>query len=65
MSFGSQKTEVDTTTTLANLVHDVFVGDVQKNVRRESPAAMLFQDAGPGEYRLEGDTMRFAQMSSF
>lgn len=46
--------------TLTNLMHDIFVGRVVNNVKRESPVAMMFQDAGAGEYRLEGTAMKFA-----
>ncbi|MCR4341840.1 MAG: hypothetical protein NUW01_18345, partial [Gemmatimonadaceae bacterium] len=45
---------------LTGLTHDIFVGRVVNNVRRESKVAMLFQDAEPGEYRLEGQNMVFA-----
>ena len=45
---------------LTGLTHDIFVGRVVNNVRRESKTAMLFQDAQPGEYRLSGQNMTFA-----
>lgn len=60
MALGSQATNVELMTALVGLTHDIFVGDVAKNVRRESPTAMLFTDASPGEYRLEGQSMKFA-----
>jgi hypothetical protein len=45
---------------LAGLTHDIFVGRVVNNVKRESPTAMLFQNAGTGDYHLEGQAMKFA-----
>lgn len=64
MALGSQSSRVDTLTTGASstgLTHDIFVGDVVKNVRRESPIAQLFMDAQAGpDYRLEGQNMVFA-----
>lgn len=51
---------IDSITDMANLIHDVFVDGVLPNVRRESKLAMIFQDAGRGDYRLEGDAMKFA-----
>lgn len=60
MAFGSQATKVEAMSTLTGLTHDIFVGRVVNNVRRESKTAMLFQDAQPGEYRLEGQHMVFA-----
>lgn len=60
MALGSQSTKVELMTNLTNLTHDIFVGQVQKNVRRESPTAQVFQEAGAGDYRLEGQHMVFA-----
>lgn len=60
MAQGSQAANVELMTALTGLTHDIFVGNVVQNVRRESPTAMLFQDAQPGEYRLEGQSMKFA-----
>jgi len=60
MALGSQAGNVELMTDLAGLTHDIFVGRVVNNVRRESPVAMLFQDAEPGEYKLEGQNMVFA-----
>ena len=57
---GSQILTVEAMSDLTGLTHDIFVGRVLPNVRRESPTAMLFQNAGPGEYRLEGQHMVFA-----
>lgn len=60
MALGSQQAQAETLSGLAGLVHDTFYGRVLPNVRSESPVAQLFRDAGPGEYQLVGDTMRFA-----
>jgi len=60
MALGSQSGKVDAISALTGLTHDIFVGRVVNNVRRESPVSMLFQDMGPGDYRLEGQNMTFA-----
>src|SRR3990167_6609454 len=61
MGLGSQQATVDALSAdLSGLTHDIFVGRVLPNVRVESPTAMLFQDAGAGDYRLEGQNMVFA-----
>jgi len=66
MALGSQATHVDTMATLTGLTHDIFVGKVVNNVRRESKVAMLFTDALPqGEYRLEGQNMVFSAKLRF
>lgn len=54
MALGSQVSKVDTMAGSTGLTHDVFVGKVLNNVRRASKTAALFEDAGPGQYRLEG-----------
>ena len=60
MALGSQAGTAALITELSGLTHDIFVGRVVNNVRRGSKVAMLFQDAEPGEYRLEGSNMVFA-----
>lgn len=60
MAFATQQGKIEAMTALTGLTHDIFVGSVIPNVRRESKTAMLFQDAGPGDYRLEGQNMVFA-----
>lgn len=60
MALGSQASRVETMAALQGLTHDIFVGRVVNNVKRSSPTSMLFQDAMPGEYRLEGQSMKFA-----
>lgn len=60
MALGSQAGQVEAITALTGLTHDIFVGQVVDNVRRDSPVAMLFQDASPGEYKFSGQNMTFA-----
>ena len=60
MTMSSQASKVEAMTALTGLTHDIFVGRVVNNVKRESKTAMLFQDAQPGDYRLEGQHMVFA-----
>ena len=60
MALGSQAANVELMTALTGLTHDIFVGRVVNNVKRSSPTSQLFQDAQPGEYRLEGQYMKFA-----
>ena len=56
----SQRGNVELMSALTGLTHDIFTNRVVNNVRRESPVSMLFQNASPGEYRLEGTKMKFA-----
>jgi hypothetical protein len=66
MALGSQATNVDTMSTLTGLTHDIFIGKVVDNVRRESKVGRLFTDALPqGDYRLEGQNMVFAARLRF
>ncbi len=60
MALGSQVSNVDAIGDVSELMHDIFIGKVVNKVRRESPTSTLFQDAQPGEYRLEGTAMKFA-----
>lgn len=60
MALGFQAANVDAMAALTGLTHDIFVGSVVDAVKYASPAAALFQDAQPGEYRLEGQAMKFA-----
>jgi len=60
MALGFQAANVEAMTALTGLTHDIFVGQVVNAVKYTSPAAQLFQDAKPGEYRLEGQAMKFA-----
>jgi hypothetical protein len=61
MPIGSQVANFDTMATLTGLTHDIFVGRVVNNVRRESKVAQLFTDASPGvDYKLEGQNTVFA-----
>lgn len=60
MAYGSQQSNVQAVSDISELTHDIFIGTVVDNVRRESPVSMMFQNAGPGEYYLSGSTMHFA-----
>ena len=61
MTLGSQVANASLISEITGLTHDIFVGDVKNNVRRESPTATMFADALPsGDYRLEGQYMVFA-----
>lgn len=60
MALGSQAANAELITALTGLTHDIFVGHVVNLVKRESPTAMLFNEATPGDYRLEGQNMKFA-----
>lgn len=62
MAFATQQSQVELMSELTGLTRDIFVGDVQNNVKRESPAAMLFEDADPGDFngRFEGQNTVFA-----
>ena len=60
MGLGSQAAKAELLSEVTGLTHDIFVGRVSQNVRRESPASQLFQNAGTGDYRLEGQKMVFA-----
>lgn len=57
---GSQVSTVESVSDVSGLVHQTFQGRVLPNVRCESPSAMLFQDAGDGDYELVGSAMVFA-----
>ena len=56
----SQIGNVGATSDFSGLAHDIFVGDVVPHARRMSPSASVFNDAGPGDYRLLGTKMKFA-----
>jgi len=61
VALGSQVANASLISEITGLTHDIFVGQVKNNVRRESPTASLFTDALPsGDYRLEGQNMVFA-----
>ena len=60
MPLGSQVANVELMNQLTGLTHDIYVGSVVNAVKRMSPTSSMFQDAGPGEYRLEGQAMVFA-----
>ena len=60
MAVGSQQANVELLAALTGLTHDIFVGDVQNNVIRESKVASIMQDAGPGDFKFAGQNTVFA-----
>ena len=60
MALGSQQGTAETLSEIAGLVHDTFYGGVLPYVRAESKTAMLFQEAGAGDFQLVGDNIHFA-----
>ena len=60
MALGSQKSNVQGLANITGLVHEIFVGDVLPAVRWESVTAQLFQAAGEGEYRYDGESLNGA-----
>lgn len=57
MAFGSQRTNVEALSDIPGLVHEIYVGDVLPSVRWESITAQLFQTAGEGQYRYDGQVL--------
>jgi len=39
------------------LLHEVYAGKVKPAIRATSPTLQLFQDLGPGEYRIDGEKL--------
>jgi len=60
MAVTTQQGNLQAMSDLTGLTHDIFVGKVVNNVRRDSPTAQLFKDAPAGMYRLEGQYCKFA-----
>lgn len=57
MGYSSQVTNLDAITDMTGLVHEVYAGQVAPNVVAWSPTQQLFQDAGPGQYRIDGEKL--------
>ncbi len=58
MAYGSQKANVDIAVTdLPGLIHEIYAGKVEPHVEAWSPTSQLFQDAGPGQYRIDGEKL--------
>lgn len=56
----SQRTTLETLAALTGLAHDIYVGEVQDNVRRKSICSMVFQDAPSGFLKHAGQRTVFA-----
>src|SRR3970282_888263 len=39
------------------LLHEVYAGKVKPAIKATSPTLQLFQDMGPGEYRIDGEKL--------
>ena len=39
------------------VLHEVYAGKVKPAIRAQSVTMQLFQDAGPGEYRIDGEKL--------
>lgn len=57
MALGSQYSRVSSVSTLTGLLHEVYAGEVKPAVRAFSPVSQLFTDAGPGQYRIDGEKL--------
>lgn len=65
MALGSQVAKTQAVSDLSGLMHNIFVGEVVENVRAESVTASTFQDATPGQYKLEGTNLVGAAQLSY
>ena len=54
MALGSQVSNLEAITNLTGLVHEIYAGEVKPNVSSWSPTSQLFQQAGAGDYRIDG-----------
>lgn len=57
MALGSQVSNVEAITDLTGLVHEVYAGEVKPNIDVLSPTSQLFQEAGSGQYRMDGEKL--------
>ena len=60
MALGSQSTNLEAITDIGGLVHEIYAGEVKPNVSSWSPTSQVFQDAGPGDYRIDGQKLVWA-----
>ncbi len=60
MALSSQSTQLEAITDLTGLVHEIYAGEVKPNVSSWSPTAQLFNDVGPGDYRIDGEKLVFS-----
>lgn len=57
MALGSQVGNLEAVSDITGLVHEIYAGKVKPNLAFFSPTASLFQRAGPGQYRLDGEKL--------
>lgn len=60
MALDSQVSNLESVSNLGGLVHTIFTSEVKDGVFAESPTAQLFEEAGPGDYRLDGSQLQGA-----
>ena len=60
MALGSQVGNLEAITNLTGLVHEIYAGEVKPNVSSWSPTSQLFQEAGAGDYRIDGEKLVFS-----
>lgn len=57
MALGSQQGRTVGVSSLTGLLHEVYAGQVKPAVRANSVTAQLFQEAGAGDYRIDGEKL--------
>lgn len=59
MALGSQKARVGSISgnNYTGVLHEVYAGDVKPAVRAVSPSLQVWKDAGPGDYRIDGEKL--------
>ena len=57
MALGSQQGRVTAVSSLTGLLHEVYAGQVKPAVKANSVALQLFTEAGPGDYRIDGEKL--------
>jgi len=57
VALGSQKSEVSAVSDLTGLLHEVYAGEVKPAVKATSVVSQLFTNAGPGQYRIDGEKL--------
>ena len=60
MALGSQVSGLEAITDLTGLVHEIYAGEVKPNVSSWAPTSQLFQEAGAGDYRIDGEKLVFS-----
>lgn len=59
MSLGSQQANVGSISggDYTGVLHEIYAGDVKPAVRATSPSLQVWKDAGPGDYRIDGEKL--------